>query len=144
MNTTATRRAIYGKLAGDRTLNALLGAAPTGYSKSIFYQLAPAGAAFPFVIFQRQSGTPTEAFTDPSAVETDVWMVKAVDKNSSADTAESIQARVAFLLNDAALSVSGASLMYVRRQSDIDYSELADGETYRHAGSLYRVVTDPS
>jgi hypothetical protein len=144
MNTTATRRAIYGKLAGDTTLNSLLGAPPAGYSKSIYYQLAPEGAPAPFVILNRQSGTPTEAFGDPSGYESDVWLIKAVDKNGSADTAESIQARIATLLNDAALSISGATLMYLRRQSDVDYSELTDGVTYRHSGSLYRVVTDPS
>jgi hypothetical protein len=144
VSSTATRRSLYGKLAGDTTLNNLLASPPAGYSKSIFYQLAPENAAHPFIVFQRQSGLPTEAFGDPSAVETDVWLVKAVDRSSSADTAEAIQARVQTLLNDAALSVSGSSLMYLRRQSDVDYSEIADGVLFRHSGSLYRVVTDPS
>lgn len=144
MNATATRRAIYGKLAGDTTLNALLGTPPAGWSKSIFYGVAPQNATAPWVIFQRQSGVPREAFGDPSAVETDVWLVKAVDRNTTADTAESIQSRIATLLNDAVLSVSGASLMYLRRQSDVDYPEVVEGVVFRHAGSLYRVVTDPN
>jgi hypothetical protein len=138
---TAVRRSIYGKLAGDTTLNALLGTAPTGYSKSIFYQQAPANAAFPFVIFAKQAGIPAEAFTDPSAYETDTWLVKAVDRAEGADTAESISARCVTLLNDAALSVSGATLLYLRRQSDLDYSELDEGVRYVHVGSLFRLVT---
>lgn len=139
---TASRRAIYGKLAGDTTLNNLLGTPAPGYTKNIYHQEAPAGAAFPLVIINKQSGTPTEAFTDPSAMETDIWLVKAVDRNTSADTAEAVSARAAVLLNDAALTISGATTLYLRRQSDVEYPEVTDGVTYRHVGSLFRLVYD--
>jgi hypothetical protein len=138
---TATRRAIYGKLAGDTTLTNLLGTPPAGYSKNIFHQQAPAAAPFPFVILSKSSGVPTEAMGAPSALETEVWVVKAIDKATSADTAESIADRIKTLLNDAALSVSGSTLLYLRRQSDVEYSEVDEGVTYAHAGSLYRLVT---
>jgi hypothetical protein len=138
---TAIRRGVYGKLAGDTTLNALLGAPPTGYSKSIFYQQAPSNAAYPFVVFAKQAGIPAEAFTDASAYETDTWLVKAVDRADSADVAESVSARCAVLLNDASLTISGASLLYLRRQSDLDYSELDEGVRFVHVGSLYRLIT---
>jgi hypothetical protein len=131
---------IDGKLAGDTTLNNLLGAPATGYSKAIYHQQAPAGAAFPYIIFNRQSGVPTEAFTDPSALETDVWLIKAIDRSTSADTAESIANRIQTLLNDATLSISGAAHLYLRRQSDVDYAEVDDGVTFKHAGSLFRLV----
>jgi hypothetical protein len=94
----STRRALYGKLAGDTTLNNLLGAPATGYSKNIYYQVAPEGAAYPLIVFSKQAGTPT-------------YTLK-----------------------------SGQSQMYLRRQSDIDYLEDDDGEVYRHAGSLYRLL----
>lgn len=139
---TPVRRAIYGKLAADTTLNNLLGTPPTGYSKSIYHQEAPAGATFPFVVFQKQSGVPTEAMTDPSAMENDIWLVKGIDRNTSADTAEAIQSRVQTLLNDATLSISGGTLLYLRRQSDVEYPETTDGVSYKHAGSLYRLVYD--
>jgi len=139
---TPTRRAIYGKLAGDTTLNNLLGTPATGYAKAIYHQQAPEGANFAFVVFQKQAGNPTEAFGDPSALETDIWLVKAVDRDTSADTAEAAAARVAVLLNDAALSISGSTLLYLRRQSDIEYPEVTDGVFYQHVGSLYRLVTD--
>jgi hypothetical protein len=128
-------------MAGDTTLNALLASPPSGWSKSIYHQQAPGGAQFPFVIFQKQAGTPTEAFGDPDAMDTDVWMVKAVDRSTSADGAEAIQARLQALLNDATLSISGATLLYLRRQSDVEYPEVSDGVTYNHAGALYRLVT---
>jgi hypothetical protein len=138
---TATRRAIYGKLAGDTTLNNLLAPPPQGWSKSIYYQVAPENAAFPFVVFNKQSGVPTEAHGDPSAFENDIWLVKAVDRDSTADDAEAAAERIIALLNDASLSVSGATLAYLRRQSDVDYAEVSNGQTYRHAGSLFRLVT---
>lgn len=137
---TAVRRALYGRLASDTTLNNLLATPATGFSKAIYHQQAPANASFPFVIFNRQSGVPTEAMADPSALDTDIWLVKAVDRNTSADTAESISARVQTLLNDATLSISGATHLYLRRQSDVEYAEEANGVSYKHSGSLYRLV----
>ena len=139
---TPVRRAIYGKLSGDGTLNALLGTPPSGYAKSIYHQQAPGGANFPFVVFNKQAGTPTEAMGDPSALETDVWLIKGVDRGSSSDNAEAIAARITTLLNDATLSISGASLLYLRRQSDVEYPEEVDGVFYKHAGSLFRLITD--
>jgi hypothetical protein len=139
---TAVRRAIYGKLAGDGTLTGMLGTAPAGMSQNIFHNEAPDNAPFPFVIFSKSSGVPTEAFHDPSALETDVWLVKAVDRSDTADTAEAISERIKVLLNDATLSISGAVCLYLRRQSDVEYPELVEGNSYRHVGSLYRLVTD--
>jgi hypothetical protein len=138
---TAIRRALYGRLASDTTLNNSLATPPNGYSKSIYYQQAPATASYPFVVFQKQSGVPSESFGDPSALENDIWLVKAVDRATTADTAETIQARIATLLNDASLSISGATLSYLRRQSDVEYPEISDGVSYVHAGSMYRLVT---
>lgn len=140
MSANATRRAIYGKLSGDTTLTNMLGAAAPGYTKGIYHHQAPDKASFPFVIISRSSSVPTEAFGKPSVFDTDVWMVKAVDRNTTSDTAEAIADRAQTLLNDANLSISGGTLMYLRRQSDIDYAELSDGTQYRHVGSLYRLL----
>jgi hypothetical protein len=139
---TAIRRALYGKLAGDTTLNNMLGAPATSYSKAIYHGQAPAGASFPLVIFDKSSGMPEEAFGDPSALEHDVWTVKVIDHNTTADSAEAAAERIKAILNDAALSISGSDLLYIRRQSDVDYPEVVNGEFYRHVGSLYRIVTD--
>lgn len=139
---TPVRRAIYGKLAGDTTLNNLLGTVPTGYSKSIFHDIAPTNADHPYVILSKQSGVPTETHGDPSAMENDIWLIKAVDDSDTADPAEAIAARLNVLLNDGTLSISGGTLLYLRRQSDVEYSEVTDGVQYKHAGALYRLVYD--
>jgi hypothetical protein len=139
---TPVRRAIYGKLAADTTLNGMLGSPAPSRAKSIYHSQAPDGSSFPFVVIQKQSGVPTEAFSDPSAMDTDIWMVKGIVHDTGADVAEAIAARINVLLNDAALSISGASLLYLRRQSDVEYPEVDDGEMYWHCGALFRLVTD--
>lgn len=138
---TVVKRALYGKLAGDTTLNNLLGTPAPGYSKNIYYQQAPGTASYPLVIFTEQSAVPTEAFTDPSAFENYVWLVKGIDQSDSADVAESISARIMVLLNDTSLTISGNTLCYLRRQSDVNFPETDDGRQYKHSGSLYRLVT---
>lgn len=137
---TPIRRALYGRLAGDMTLNNLLGTPASGYTKAIYHGQAPDNAHFPFVVFSKSSGVPTEAFGAPSVMENNVWLVKAVDQSTSADVAESIQDRLNTLLNDATLSISGGTLLYLRRQSDVEYPEVSDGVTFAHAGALYRLV----
>lgn len=137
---TPVRRALYGKMSGDTTLTNLLGAPASGYAKAIYHSEAPAGAPYPYVIFNKQSGVPTESFGDPDALENDVWLVKGIDKNTSADIAESIQARLKALLNDTTLTISGATHLYLRRQSDVEYPETVNGVKYAHAGALYRLV----
>lgn len=135
-----TRRALYGKMASDGTLNALLGAPAPGYAKAIYHAEAPATAPFPFIIFHKQAGTPTYALVATPALETDVWLIKAVDRNTSADAAEAAAARLSVLLNDGVLTISGATQLYLRRQSDVEYPEVEDGVTFHHVGGLYRLL----
>lgn len=136
----AVRRAIYGKLSGDTTLNALLETPAPGFSKSIYYELAPEGAQFPYVIFNKQSGTPRYSLSS-LAMDNDVWMVKGVDRSDSADAVDTIASRLDALLTDGALSISGKVQLYLRRESDLDYAEVTDGTAYRHSGGLFRLVT---
>lgn len=141
---TPIKAGIYGKLAGDTTLTNLLAAAPAGYSKAIYFELAPQGALFPHVIFSKTSGIPYYSFkTGGSLYDEDVWMVKAVDKSTASDVCESIAARVDALLQDASLSLSGGlNLRYLRRAGDVSYSETDNGVRYVHRGANYRIVYD--
>jgi hypothetical protein len=141
LSLTNIRKALYGKLAGDTTLVALLGAPPAPYNKSIYYELAPGNARFPYVIFQKQSGVPTYAMVNgSSAYEEDLWLFKGVDHKTTADDAEAVAQRIDVLLQDATLSISGATLMYLRRESGISYMEVDSGERYEHAGASYRLI----
>lgn len=135
----AIRRALYGKLAGDTTLNNLLGTPAPGFSKSIYYQLAPQGASFPYVIFGKSSGVPIYALKQ-LAVDNDIWMVKGVDRNTDADPVDAISDRLKTLLTDSEPSISGKTSLYLRRESDLDYEETDGDIRYLNSGALFRFV----
>jgi hypothetical protein len=142
---TPVRRALYGKLAGDSTLTGMLGISAPGYGQSIYHDQAPEEASYPFVVFSKSSGVPTEVFhTAAFAIETDVWLIKGVDRNTTADKVEAIADRLKTLLNDGTISISGYAQLYLRRQSDVEYPETEEGVMYKHCGSLYRLTfTNP-
>ena len=138
---TAMRRALYGKLAGDTTLTGMLATPAAGYSQSIYYRQAPENAGFPFVVFFKQSGMPMESFSLPSIYDVETWHVRGVDHNTTQDQAEAIRDRIVTLLNDTTLSISGRKLLLLRRETDVEYPEIVDGELYVHVGCLFRVNT---
>ena len=145
MTGTATdvRRALYGKMAGDGPLTTLLAPAPSTYGQSIFYQQAPSAAGFPYVIFNKQAGTPAYAMGPMPAArlrDNDIWLVKGIDRADTADLADDIASRLDALLTDGVLSISGRTQLYLRRESDIVYAEVAEGVVYRHSGSLFRLM----
>lgn len=136
---TVVRRALYGKMAGDGTLTGLLASPPSGFTKSIYFELAPEGAPYPFVVFSKQASTPRYALKQ-RAYDNEIWLVKGVDKATSADGADAISARLDVLLTDGAISISGRTELYLRRESDTEYSEVIDGERIIHSGSSYRLI----
>lgn len=127
------RRALYSKLTGDTTLTALLSA-----STAIYHAVAPDTADYPFVIFNKQSGVPRYTFA-AKAFDNELWLVKGVDRNSTANAADDIASRLDALLTDGALTISGETQMSLRRESDVEYTETEGDQTYRHAGALYRL-----
>lgn len=132
------RRALFERLSADTQLAALLSA-----PDAIYHGVAPASAAFPLVVLDKQAGTPTWQFAG-GQVQSDVWLVKGVDRGSSANRVEDIAARVAQVLTDAPLVVAGRFLLAVYREADIDYDEIDSGATYHHAGATFRIVTAPA
>lgn len=130
----AVRQALYAALAADAPLTGLLSSAT-----AIYHQRAPQDAETPFVVFQKQAGNPRRTFTDAYAIE--LWLVKAVDRGSSANQAEQIAAAIDALLDGATLAITGQTPMSLRRDSDVDYPEDDGAETYHHAGGVYRLFT---
>ena len=132
----ATRRAIYAKLNGDATLTALL-SAPT----AIYEAKAPRSAAFPLVIFDLYAPG-ADAYTyGGRAYEQDLWIVRGVVKAGSSDAADDIAAAIDELLTDGALTISGRTQLYLRRERKVKYTE-SDGDVdYRHSGGIFRLWT---
>ena len=72
--------------------------------------------------------------------DNDIWLVKGIDRSDTADLADDIASRLDALLTDGVLSISGRTQLYLRRESDIVYAEVAEGVVYRHSGSLFRLM----
>jgi hypothetical protein len=130
----SVRDAIYGLLTGDATLTGLLADAT-----SVYHENAPAEATFPYVVFHRQVGLRDWTFGG-EPMRPEVWLVKAVDRGQSAEDAEAIDARCETLLNDAALNITGSTLLYLRRDQDVSFPEVDGQDTYKHVGGLYRLT----
>lgn len=128
------RTALHAALSGDSTLTSLLSS-----PGAIHHQRAPQNAKTPYVILHKQAGNPRWTFKDHT--QWDLWTVKAVDRGKTAKNAEAIAARIDVVLNDAALTVTGKRHLYLRRETDVDYGEDDGGETFRHVGGVYRLVT---
>ncbi len=114
----------------------------TSLATGIYHKLAPSSAAFPYVVFQKQDGRPMWAMTE--YMQWDKWVIKAVDRNPSANNAEAIAAAIKARLIDASLTITGSAHLYLRWESDIDYAETDDGGLIHHVGAVWRLVSDPT
>jgi hypothetical protein len=125
------RVALYGRLADDSNLTALL-SDPT----AIFHRKAPAGSVPPYVILNRQSGI--ERWTFGEGFQEAMWLVKGICRGESAAPAEAVDSACRPLLHKVRLDIPGGRLTVIR-ESDVDYGEPADGEEWQHVGGLYRL-----
>jgi Protein of unknown function (DUF3168) len=131
------RSAVFAKLNSDSTLTSLLAT-----TSSIYHIRAPLDAAFPYIIIQKQAGAPVWSFAGPP-MNNQLWMFKGVDRAASAGRAEDIAKRMDVVLTDAALTLTDGTLLYLRRETDIDYPEEGDPDFIVHnVGGSYRVVID--
>lgn len=138
------REALDARLKADATLVAML------YSRvGVYHRDVPTEAKPPLIVFHKQSGTDEYTF-GARAFLNQLWLVKAIHWGLKSDKAEDIAARIDVVLMDAPLTLSTGVLLYLRRESEVDYSETMDmsgrqrsTETYFHCGGLYRIVTTP-
>jgi hypothetical protein len=123
----------------------LAGTITGSHESSIYYQHAPPEADPPYVVFNKLSSTPVQEGFGPIGtaipqVNTEVWMIQGIDRNTTADRADSIRARLDELLTDGVINISGGTSLYLRREFDRDYSEISGGVEYKHAGSEFRLT----
>ena len=128
----AAGSAIYSRLSGDATLTAL---GVTG----IYYGIAPAGAAAPYVTIQQVDGEDARVF-GARAHSRLTFHVKGWDEGPSHLRAKQIAERCDALLDEYALSVGGTAVMSCRRGAILpDLTEVTNGIQYRQAGGLYDI-----
>ncbi len=129
----AVVKALREKLLADATLVAML-ADP----KAVWEDVAPQGSGHPFIVINLHTG-PKEFTFEGLAFDKPLYLIKAVDKSSSAVKAGDIAARVQVVLTDAMLNVAGRQHCYLRPENVVSYSEVEGSNTYRHRGDLYRL-----
>ena len=129
----AVRQALFTKLSATSGVT-------DAVSTRIYHEQSPPDASYPLVVFSKASGTKTRAFQTPNAFNREVWMVKAVDRNTTSNTVDAIAAAIDAALDGGSISVSGKALADLTHVSDVEYLEQADDQTYRHSGSNFAVV----
>jgi hypothetical protein len=130
--------ALVAKLLADATLATLM---PGG----VFMDEAPAGAE-QFVIVSL-----VDAHDDPMfrgcAAEDMLYLVKAVELSTVAvKNSKAAAARIQVLLEQGTLTPTGYSLMTMRRESRVRYTEVDDKDAsirWQHRGGRYQIVVSP-
>lgn len=124
--------ALYAHLNVHQVLNAVPG--------GVHNTEAPAGTAYPLVIYQAMSKVDEHTFDGRFARA--VYLVKVTARAAWPKAAVQAYAEVHTVLQDAALSVTGYTLLQCRRQSTFALEEQDGGELYQHVGGLYLIQAD--
>lgn len=123
--------ALYDALIG----NTALMAKATG----VYNTVAPRSATCPFVVFGHQAGT--DAYTARlRSTREYIYQVKCIAEGASSKVAGDVYGLIDAVLFDATLTAGSKAVLYVRRESDVKYSETVEGKQYWHVGALYRIV----
>lgn len=125
-------QALYARLTGSSTLTNRLAS-----SLSVYNQLAPQGAALPYVVFALMGGGDDNK--SPHRAKQLVYLVKALSSQGFKQAGE-IDAVIDSLLHNQPLSVTGWENYWLMREEDVRYVETAPGggQIY-HAGGRYRL-----
>jgi hypothetical protein len=140
----AVNTALFARMDGDNGA----GGVKTLSTGGIHYGRAPQTKSPPYVIFQKQTGTPSYTFTQRAA-DNMLYLAKGVAVDSANEggrkIAGTIAERIDAVLTDYALPVAGKTLLYLRKVSDVEYIE-NDPETKQaiyHVGGLFRIEVAP-
>lgn len=130
----ALNAGIYNTLAGGTALTSLLG------GTAIYYEEAPDGTPFPYVVFSIQGGG--DLNLSPSRMKDVLYFVRGYSKVSTAN-AGSIDAACDALLHHKTLTVTGWTNYNTQRETDIENTEVdSAGQTIYMAGGVYRISID--
>lgn len=135
-STLVLENALTVTLQAATGLTALL-SSPT----AVYREEAPPDVVPPFVVFEREDSEPMRVLAGEWAHD-HVYVVRGVTAGHSALLAGSIDAQLAAALEDRSFALSAGSVIYCRRESDVDYADQAPGGVrYMHRGGAYRIWT---
>jgi hypothetical protein len=127
----ALQQAIFAVLSASGDLQALIGGR--------LFDYVPRDSAFPYVALGGGSEADWSTATEDGAehaVQIDVW-----SRSTGHKEAKQIADIIRETLNNAALTISGATLIDIRHLAT-DFSRESDGQTFR-ARLSFRAVTEP-
>jgi hypothetical protein len=132
MSSFALQQAIYATLAADTDLQALIGDPPR------LYDFVPRESDFPYVVLGDESESDWSTATEDGSehqLTIHVW-----SRSTGHKEAKTIAEIIRAALNNAALTVSGATLIDIRHLAT-DFARQPDGQTHR-ASLRFRAVTE--
>lgn len=112
-------------------------------ASGVYRIYAPQAATLPFVLFNEQSGVDSWTFADRERKSL-LYQVQAIGAGHSGSAVSAMNNRLDALLNDKPLSLTGWTCKRIRRESDIEYGEEANGVIYHHVGGLFRIDVEPA
>lgn len=126
--------ALYSRLQGTAVTSLLSG------TTAIYKNQAPEGASLPYIVFNKQSGSPLNL--DANRVDDLLYYVRAYSGNSAAQ-AGSIDAQIDTALHLTPLTVSGWTNIWIAREANVELvSTEPSGRLIHSAGALYRIIVD--
>jgi len=134
LETLRVEQWLVARLKADATLNTAVGGRVYGY-------VAPAGTAFPYVLFFLSGGHDVIG-VGPARIMVDaVYTVKAVGQAGSPATLAPIVDRIDAVLHGSTGGVAGGDglVLAAMRETPVTYVEVADGMQYRHVGAMFRI-----
>ena len=120
--------------------------ATTGVAGRIYAYVAPAGAAFPLVIYSHQGGHDVRGVGPARIMASMVYQVKAIGKGRAASFAaiKPIADRIDSLLQGASGSTTDGLILSCVREQPVSYTETSGTDVYSHLGGLYRLQVRPA
>lgn len=134
--------ALWTKLTGSTALTTLLSGGTA--SPSVYENLAPENADPPYVVFNAQSPSVPEWTLSRVGFENAIYQVKGITDDHSAKTAGQIADQIDAALTDQTLTITGYTLLSLRRIANIDFPEIESGKQFNHRGGLYRLRAQPA
>ena len=136
-----TASGLYAVLTAATGLTALLASSTSAYEGAVPQVTSGQGDAdsLPAVVYANQSGIRHYTF-DGQRYADMRWLVKGVSHSRWPNEAGQIDGQIDAALHDAALSITGWTLLYCRREADVSYPE---GE-YFHRGGIYHIHLEKS
>lgn len=123
---------LYERLSGDATLAGMVGG-------RIYSYLAPQDTAFPFVLFNYQTGEDIWGVGPARFLVSALYQIKVVSTGPSFLPLKAIADRLDTLLQGTSGAVANGTVYSCMRERALAYVEVSDGVQYRHLGGLWRI-----